>query len=247
MTDQAPIPPHPTLRTFYSADAERQGYINDLFDRSSRDYDWINQVMSLGSGYRYRAEVLRRTGMTAGMRVLDVATGTGPVAAAAREIVGVSGVVIGVDPSAGMLHVAREKIGSRVVQSVGETLPFRSDWFDILTMGYALRHVSDLRAAFDEYRRVLKPGGEVVIMEISVPPSKFAARMLRGVIGRVMPAIARLGRRGADSARMMRYYWATTETCVPPDVILGALRDAGFRDVRRDLQWTVFAEYRGVK
>lgn len=247
MTDHAPLPPHPTLRSFYSADAERQKYINDLFDRGSRDYDWINQVMSLGSGYRYRAEVLRRAGVKAGMRVLDVATGTGPVAAAAKQMVGRDGLVVGVDPSAGMLQVAREKIGSRIVQSVGETLPFRNDRFDLLTMGYALRHVSDLRAAFREYRRVLKPGGEVVIMEITVPPSRFAARLLRVVIGRVMPVVLRLTRRSADSARMMRYYWATTETCVPPEVILGALRDAGFRDVRRDLQWGVFAEYRGVK
>src|SRR5688572_18999350 len=109
MSDTTPIPPHPTLHAFYGSDRERQDYINDLFDRSSRDYDWVNNVLSLGSGYWYRGEVLRRAGLREGMRVVDVATGTGPVALVAKEIVGASGVVVGVDPSAGMLRVAHGK------------------------------------------------------------------------------------------------------------------------------------------
>ena len=242
-----PIAPHPTLRSFYDDDAVRQRTINELFDKGSRDYDFVNGVLSLGSGYWYRGEVLRRAGLREGMRVLDVATGTGPVAVVAREIVTKTGQVVAVDPSRGMLHVARTKADALFVQSVGETLPLRADSFDMLTMGYALRHVPDLRAAFREFHRVLRKGGQVVIMEISMPRSRAGRALLGAYMGTIAPVIARLGTRSRDTARMMRYYWETTETCVAPEVILATLAEAGFEQVRRDVKWGILSEYRAVK
>jgi demethylmenaquinone methyltransferase / 2-methoxy-6-polyprenyl-1,4-benzoquinol methylase len=180
------------------------------------------------------------------MRVADVATGTGPVAVAARTIVGNKGVVVGVDPSAGMLRVARQKAGGSFVQAVGEALALRGGTFDMLTMGYALRHVSDLRKAFTEYRRVLKPGGQLVIMEISMPRSVAGRALLGAYMGTIAPIIARVGR-NRDTATMMKYYWRTTETCVEPAVIMEALRDVGFREVRRELHYGILAEYRAAK
>ncbi|HEU4521457.1 MAG TPA: class I SAM-dependent methyltransferase [Thermoanaerobaculia bacterium] len=247
MTDRDRLAPHPTLRSYYEGDDARQSFVNDLFDRGSRDYDWVNRVLSLGSGYWYRGEVLRRAGLTEGMRVVDVATGTGPVAAVARLIVKDPGVVIGVDPSGGMLRVAQQNADAAFVQAVGERLPLRSDSFDMLTMGYALRHVSDLRSAFREYHRVLKPGGQVVIMEISVPRSKIGALLLRVYMGTIAPLVTRIGTGSRDSARMVRYYWDTTAACVPPAEIVDALTSAGFRDARREVHYGVMAEYRAVK
>jgi demethylmenaquinone methyltransferase/2-methoxy-6-polyprenyl-1,4-benzoquinol methylase len=203
--------------------------------------------MSLGSGYWYRGEVLRRAGLKEGMKVLDVATGTGPVAAVASGMVGPGGTVVGVDPSGGMLREARRNTGAHFVQAVGEALAIRSDTFDVLTMGYALRHVPDLGAAFREYHRVLKPGGQVVIMEISVPRSRVGAALLRLYLGRLVPLLTRVGTKSRDTERMMRYYWDTTETCVPPETIMAALREAGFRDVGRDVRYGVLTEYKGVK
>lgn len=247
MSDPERLAPHPTLRAYYNADESRQRFVNDLFDRGSRDYDWVNRVLSLGTGYWYRGEVLRRAGLAEGMRVVDVATGTGPVAAVARAIVKKSGTVIGVDPSGGMLRVARTNADAGFVQAVGESLPLRDATFDMLTMGYALRHVSDLRAAFSEYRRVLKPDGQLVIMEISVPRSRLGAWILRGYLGRFAPFFTRMTTRRRDTERMMRYYWDTTATCVPPDAIMGALRAAGFRDVRREVHYGVLSDYRAMK
>ncbi|HEV7921063.1 MAG TPA: class I SAM-dependent methyltransferase [Thermoanaerobaculia bacterium] len=242
-----PLAAHPPLPSYYRADAERQSFLNRLFDRASTHYDWVNAVMSFGSGYRYRDEVLRRTQLREGMRVLDVACGTGPVAFAAKRIVGPGGRVVGVDPSRGMLNVAKEKVDARFVEALGEALAIRGESFDLLTMGYALRHVSDLRAAFREYHRVLKPGGRVVIMEIAVPQSAFRKRLLGWYMGRVIPLVVRLGTRSRDAEQMMRYYWDTTANCVPPATIMQALRDAGFRDVRRDVQWGMLCEYHGVR
>lgn len=245
--DPKPLAAHPPLPSYYRADAERQTFLNRLFDRSSAHYDWVNSVMSFGSGYRYRDEVLRRTQLREGMSVLDVACGTGPVAAAAKRIVGPRGRVVGVDPSRGMLNVAREKVDARFVEALGEALAIRGESFDLLTMGYALRHVSDLRAAFREYRRVLKPGGRVVIMEIAVPQSPLRKRLLGLYMGRLLPLIVRLGTRSRDAEQMMRYYWDTTANCVPPNTIMDALQDAGFHGVRRDVQWGLLCEYHGVR
>jgi demethylmenaquinone methyltransferase/2-methoxy-6-polyprenyl-1,4-benzoquinol methylase len=146
-----------------------------------------------------------------------------------------------------MLNVAKEKVDARFVEALGEALAIRGESFDLLTMGYALRHVSDLRAAFREYHRVLKPGGRVVIMEIAVPQSAFRKRLLGWYMGRVIPLVVRLGTRSRDAEQMMRYYWDTTANCVPPATIMQALRDAGFRDVRRDVQWGMLCEYHGVR
>src|SRR5687767_9802441 len=241
MTSTDPIAPHPTLRSFYDDDADRQRYINDLFDKGTRDYDLVNGLLSLGSGYWYRGEVLRRAGLGEGMRVLDVATGTGSVVSGARATVTTSGFVVALDPSAGMLRVARQKADAQFVQSVGEALPLRGETFHMLTMGYALRHVPDLRAAFQEYRRVLRVGGHLVIMEISMPRSRIARAFLRAYMGVIAPVVARLSTRSRDTARMMRYYWKTTETCVAPEVILDALRAAGFDEVHRDVKWGILS------
>src|SRR5262249_28149959 len=149
--------PHPQLSEYYGDEAERRRLLDRLFDRSARDYDRIGRWMSFGSGESYRADCLRRAGLRPGMRVLDVATGTGPVARAAAQTVGVER-VLALDPSMGMLLEARRAVGVAGVRGLGEQLPWRDGSFDFLSMGYALRHVGDLRATFAEYHRVLRPG-----------------------------------------------------------------------------------------
>ena len=89
----------------------------------------------------------------------------------ALGLVGSTGYVVGLDPSAGMLHEARKGPCRNLIQGVGEELPFPDASFDFLSMGYALRHVSDLHVAFREYRRVLRPGGIVLLLEVSRPRS----------------------------------------------------------------------------
>ena len=244
---QQPLAIHPTLRSYYATDAQRQSFVSGLFDRAASHYDWLDRVLSFGSGPWYRTQVLQRAGVGKGMSVLDVATGTGPVAATARRMVGDEGLVVGADPSRGMLNVAQQKGGAHFVQSVGEALAIRSEAFDVLVMGYALRHVGDLREAFREYHRVLKTGGRVVIMELCVPRSGLGAWLLRGYMGTIVPLIARFGTRSRDAERLMQYYWATTESCVAPEVILDTLREAGFRDVRRYVKFGFLTEYAGIR
>ena len=121
--------------------------------------------------------------------------GSAQVARPAAELVGPDGAVVGLDASLGMLFAARRVTALPLVQAYAERLPVADASFDFVTMGYALRHMADLVVTFSELRRVLKPGGSVLVLEITRPRSRVRYAVLRFYLHRVVPAIARLGGR----------------------------------------------------
>jgi len=235
------------IARYYASREERQEWVDGMFDASAVHYDWITDVMSFGSGRWYRKWVLQRYGLRPGMKLLDVGTGTGVIAEKAQRHVGESGEVVAVDPSEGMLEQARAAGVRDTRVGQGEDLPVESDRFDMLTMGYALRHVADLKTAFAEYHRVLAPGGRVLLLEITPPRGRIGYACLRFYLRTLIPLITRIFRRSRDAQVLMYYYWDTIENCVPPEAILQALRDAGFEDVRRNVIFGIFSEYTGVR
>jgi demethylmenaquinone methyltransferase / 2-methoxy-6-polyprenyl-1,4-benzoquinol methylase len=239
--------PHPVLTEYYRSDAEREGFVTSLFDSSARHYDRLCQLMSFGSGQWYRRQALLRAGLKPGMTVLDVATGTGLVARSALAILGDARAVIGVDPSAGMLREARRTCAAALVQGQVEALPFPRERFDVLSFGYALRHVTDLEIAFTECRRVLKPGGRLLVLEISRAQSRATRAILRLYFLHVLPALMWLSTRSTPARMLSQYYWETIDACVPPETILEVLRRSGFVDVRRNVFGGLFSEYVAVK
>ena len=240
------IAPHPLLKSYYADEPGRKRRVNEMFDSSAPHYDWITGAMSFGTGRWYRGDVLKRYGVTAGTRLLDVGSGTGVIAALAQDIVGPTGVVVAVDPSEGMLAEAR-KAGVRDTRvGRGEALPVGDAEFDILTMGYALRHVEDLVTTFREYRRALKPGGKVLLLEITRPEGRVQYHLLKFYLKHIVPVVTRVVRRSADAEKLMRYYWDTIEACVPPADIQAALATAGFADVKRHVLNGMFSEYSAV-
>jgi demethylmenaquinone methyltransferase/2-methoxy-6-polyprenyl-1,4-benzoquinol methylase len=238
-----PLSPDRPLTRYFDSDDSRCKFVRSLFDTCAPDYDRVCRIAAFGMGQRYRREALERAGLRPGMRVLDVASGTGLTAAEALTITGSSGRVVGVDPSRGMLQEAR-RVGHRTVQGVGEALPFADASFDILCMGYALRHLADLIVAFRDFRRVLRPGGGVVLLEITEPRSHVAGWLAKQYFQRVVPLLTARGARPGSSERLMTYYWDTIHSCVKPEVILGAMQQAGLDDVRREVVHGVFSEYR---
>ncbi len=245
--EEPAAPPHPVISRYYSSREERQEWVDSMFDASAVHYDWITDVMSFGSGRWYRGWALRRHGLESGMRLLDVGTGTGVIARKAQDIVGPSGEVLAVDPSEGMLEQARAAGVEQTMTGQGEDLPVATGHYDMLTMGYALRHVADLHTAFGEYGRALAPGGRVLLLEITPPRSRVGYHVLRFYLQRVIPLITRVFRRSRDAQVLMYYYWDTIENCVPPETILAALREAGFEQVDRHVIFGIFSEYTGVK
>src|SRR6185369_478997 len=102
------VPPHPELREYYDATASRQGFLNELFDRTAYQYRAVDKVVAFGSGLWHRRRALRKAGLRPGMRVLDVACGPGLTTQCALDVIGPTGRVVGLDPSSGMLREARK-------------------------------------------------------------------------------------------------------------------------------------------
>jgi len=225
------VPPHPPLRSYYRADEARHDYVIDLFDKSAKHYNTIEKLF-LNGGLAYRRFSLYRAGLRKGMKVLDVAIGTAAVARGAERLVGSQGRVFGVDPSIGMLGQARRVVRAPLTRGVAEELPFVSDRFDFVTMGLALRHVSDLVKTFGEYYRVLKPGGTLWILESHVPSSGLVHSLSRLFWARMIPSMTLFFTRSRDAKLLMDYYWDTIEKSVPPETIAGAMREVGFEHVK---------------
>jgi len=239
--------PHPVLTDYYATEADRSGFVRRIFDRTAADYDRVERAMAFGSGSWYRRRALKGAGLEAGMRVLDIGTGTGLTAREAFELVGASGEVTGVDPSAAMMECAKVPPGVRLVGGTAEAIPAPAGAADFLSMGYALRHVADLAAAFAEFMRVLAPGGRLCLLEITPPDGRWSRSLLRIYMRTVVPLMARCMAAHRDMPELMRYYWDTIETCVDPGAIVDALRETGFVDVRRHVELKIFSEYRARK
>jgi len=239
--------PHSPLQAYYASEADRREWVRKLFDRTAGDYERMERLMALGSGSWYRRRALQRGGLRPGMSVVDVGVGTGLVAREAARIVGDGQLVIGVDPSSGMIANAKVPPGVRLMAGSAESVPVPPGSTDFLSMGYALRHISDLEAAFQEFSRVLRPGGRVCLLEITSPRGLFPRAMLKAYMRGVVPILARWIARDRSVPELMRYYWDTIEACVPPESILSALTTAGFVDVVRYVEHGVFSEYRARK
>ncbi|MBA2430744.1 MAG: class I SAM-dependent methyltransferase [Chthoniobacterales bacterium] len=238
--------PHPTLTDYYDSESNKAPFLEEIFDRTAVHYDRIDTFGFLGTGRSYRKWVLTRAGLRPGMRLIDVATGTGLLAVAAAEIVGAENLVC-VDPSSGMLDMARPKLNATFIKAGAEQLPVADASFDFLTMGYALRHVADLQAAFREYFRVLKPGGKCLLLEVSRPATTLRYKMARLYFRDCVPKICRAITGSPDVQHLMEYYWETIDQCVAPEAILAALRESGFVEVQRTAWVDLFSEYTAVK
>lgn len=154
-----------------------------MFDRTAGYYDRVKQLLSFGSGSWYRRRLPTRAGLHPGMKVLDVAIGTGLVARQALAVTGDPQSVVGLDVSAGMLAEVGRLLNLPLIQGLMEQLPVADESFDFVSMGYALRHVVDLNATFREFHQVLRPGGTLVILEITPPTQPFKCATLKLYLG----------------------------------------------------------------
>jgi demethylmenaquinone methyltransferase/2-methoxy-6-polyprenyl-1,4-benzoquinol methylase len=172
--------------------------VRAMFDRIAGLYDVMNTLMTAGLHHRWRDRAVALAAIGPGSHVIDVATGTGDLAIALARAVAPDGEVVACDFSEEMLARARAKAPAlRFEWADALALPYASDRFDAATVGFGARNFSDLRAGIAEMVRVVRPGGRVVILEITRPTREPLASFYRGWFDRIVPA---LGRIAGDSA-----------------------------------------------
>jgi demethylmenaquinone methyltransferase / 2-methoxy-6-polyprenyl-1,4-benzoquinol methylase len=231
---------------------EKQRRVRGVFDSVARNYDLMNDLMSGGAHRLWKEFTLSLAGLRPGQRALDVAGGTGDLTAGLARQVGRSGMVILSDINAAMLGEGRDRlIDAGVVGNVccvlanAEKLPFADSSFDCITIGFGLRNVTDKAAALDEMRRVLKPGGQVLVLEFSHPVMPLLKPIYDLYSFRVLPLIGKLVARDEDSYR----YLAESIRMFPDqETLLGMMREAGLEDCRyHNLTGGIVAVHRGYR
>ncbi len=173
-----------------------------MFDRIAGIYDRLNSVMTAGMHHRWRQRAVELAAVGSGSRVLDVATGTGDLAFALAQAIGPEGVVVGADFSEQMLQIARRKAdwgaagsGSarvRFEQANALLLPHATNEFDAATVGFGVRNFSDLDQGLRELVRVVRPGGRVVILEMTTPQRPPLSTFFKLWFDRVVPVLGRV-------------------------------------------------------
>jgi demethylmenaquinone methyltransferase/2-methoxy-6-polyprenyl-1,4-benzoquinol methylase len=239
--------PHPPLTEYYDSEADRRSWVNTIFNKTAPDYDRMETILGLGTGPSYRQRILKQAGLKPGMEMLDVGMGTGLVARQAVSILGDASKITGVDPSVGMMQSAKLLAGVKLVEGRAESIPLPDASYDFLSMGYALRHVSDISLAFSEYFRVLRTGGQVCIMEITMPKERIATALLKFYFRYVVPNLAKLVAKEKDTSLLWQYYWDTIEACASPEDVLNTLESIGFTNVRRTIDLGIFTTYLAEK
>lgn len=232
---------------YYASPSQKQAFLRGIFDRTARHYERIARWGWFGTGETYRRQALLRAGVSADMKVVDVASGTGPVARALMKILNDPDQIVCVEPSAGMIAESRKTVPATHHQATAEALPVADEAFDFLTMGFALRHVDSLDAAFAEFHRVLRPGGKVLIMDVTKPESVMGRFWFRLYFKHFLPFMSLISTGDRESHRLMKYYWDTMDQMTDPDEVTDILTEAGFRNAERHVVLGCFSEYRAER
>jgi demethylmenaquinone methyltransferase/2-methoxy-6-polyprenyl-1,4-benzoquinol methylase len=205
--------------------------VTAMFDEIAPVYDRLNTVMTLGRDAAWRRAAADAAGLLPGGAAIDVAAGTGKLAAALADRVGPFGRVLAVDLSAGMIDRARAALPDLVQLEFREAdaldLPARDGEFDAATIGFGLRNLADFAAGFRELRRVVRPGGRVVCLELTHPRPGLWGRTFRAGFRRLAPLA---GRVAGGSSRYV-YLPESLDGFPDADALAATMRSVGLVDV----------------
>ncbi|HEY3333947.1 MAG TPA: ubiquinone/menaquinone biosynthesis methyltransferase [Candidatus Limnocylindrales bacterium] len=231
MTDSLPPDHTPSGAGTGAGNAAAPTEVRVMFDRIATRYDLMNLLISAFQEPRWRRLLVDRAGLRPGDAALDVASGTGKVAADLQDRVAPFGRVLGVDLSPGMIAVAQDRYTDRVGLEyvVGDALALPTDdaSFDAATIAFGMRNLPDYRRGFEEMTRSVRPGGRVLCLEIARPRSRLA-RFMRWWFDRIVPVIGRLAGQGAAYGYLVR----SVQAYPSPERIAEIMAEAGLVDVR---------------
>jgi demethylmenaquinone methyltransferase/2-methoxy-6-polyprenyl-1,4-benzoquinol methylase len=218
-------------RRWNESDEAKSSYVKELFSTLAKRYNVMTDVWTLGLHRVWKRQTMELCALRPGERVLDVATGTGDLAFLEEAAVGPEGQVVGVDSCAPMLQVARRRQRGGIDFQEGDAmdLGFPDAAFDVVTIGFGLRNVADRGQALREFRRVLRPGGRLMVLDFSTPDSKMLKALHDLLYFRVMPAV---GWAFAWHRDAHHYTSDSIRTWLSRDELSKAMLEAGFVDAR---------------
>jgi demethylmenaquinone methyltransferase / 2-methoxy-6-polyprenyl-1,4-benzoquinol methylase len=211
-----------------------EAQVRAMFDRIAGLYDRMNTVMTAGLHHHWRRRAADLAALVPGDRALDVATGTGDLAFELATRVGPGGEVVGTDFSERMLSLAREKAPDRRGGDVrfepanALALPYRDGEFDAATVGFGARNFSDLGQGLGEMARVVRPGGRVVVLEITTPRRPPLSTFFELWFDRVVPALGRL----AGDAQAYSYLPSSVRRFPGPEELASVMWGCGLGRIR---------------
>ena len=231
---------------------EKAGKVADVFHSVADSYDLMNDLMSGGIHRLWKRMTIEMSGVRPGHAVLDIAGGTGDLAEKFSRIVGPEGIVVLADINDSMLKVGRDRLVDRGVvnnvqfsQADAQQLPFPDNTFDVITIAFGLRNVTDKALALDSMYRVLKPGGRLLILEFSKPQSEILSKIYDAYSFNVLPKLGKLFANDADS-----YQYLAESIRMHPDqkTLLDMMDGAGFASTDfHNMTGGIVALHRGVK
>jgi len=231
---------------------EKAGKVAEVFHSVAGNYDLMNDLMSGGVHRLWKRVTIEMSGVRPGHHVLDIAGGTGDLAAKFSKIVGPEGTVVLADINDSMLKVGRDRLVDRGItdnvrfsQADAQYLPFPDNTFDVITIAFGLRNVTDKDMALRSMLRVLKPGGKLLVLEFSKPPNQLLSKIYDGYSFNFLPKLGKLFANDADS-----YQYLAESIRMHPDqeTLQGMMDNAGFANTDyHNMTGGIVALHRGVK
>lgn len=232
--------------------SEKEAKVASVFHSVAQKYDLMNDLMSFGIHRLWKRVAIELSGVRAGHRILDLAGGTGDLTREFSKLVGQEGQVILADINASMLEVGRTKLTNQgyvgnidYVQANAERLPFASNHFDLVTIAFGLRNVTDKQQALNDMARILKPGGRLLVLEFSKPTNPLMAKAYDLYSFTALPLMGRLVAGDSDS---YRYLAESIRMHPDQETLKGMLETAGLKETAyHNLTSGVVALHTGIK
>lgn len=232
--------------------SQKASMVAGVFDSVAAKYDVMNDFMSMGVHRLWKRYTIDCAGARSGHHVLDIAGGTGDLTAKFSRLVGDKGSVTLADINHSMLAVGRDKLRDRglvsnirYVQADAEALPFEDNSFDIVTMAFGLRNVTEKQNALNSIYRVLKPGGRLLVLEFSKPTSEQLSKIYDWYSFHILP---KMGQLVANDAESYQYLAESIRMHPDQETLKGMFEEAGFEQCEyHNLTGGIVALHRGYK